>query len=186
MISRLKSQSTYKRKCNEKADPVSVPCVGNGGDVPPLRGTTHLEIWFVFASLLAFALLLHTLEPDPQPVSSSGLNAPRIEAAAFAALAATGGVFAMTRACSNGLCREGSESDKRVGGEHFQGCWRSGQGSRPKAQKRDDLARRTRSASILRPPYGKQAPEASGENMLCVSLANADLIMAVEWCCALC
>ena len=41
------------------------------------------------------------------------------------------------------------------GGEHLQGCRTSRPVSEnPKTEKRNDLARRTRSASILRPPYG--------------------------------
>jgi hypothetical protein len=50
--------------------------------------------------------------------------------------------------------KKGSESGIGSGGEHLQGCRTSSQGPCPKTQKRDDLAPRTRSASILRPPCG--------------------------------
>ena len=72
------------------------------------------------------------------------------------------GDFTIIIACWNGSSRKGSESGVELGGEHAQGCWRSSQGSHPKEQKRDDMARRTRSASILRCPT---APEASVANV---------------------
>ena len=75
------------------------------------------------------------------------------------------GVLTITRACLNRLTRKDSESGVELGGEHAQGCWTSNQGSRPKMQKCGDLARRTRSASILLPRYGKLALEALGSIM---------------------
>lgn len=71
----------------------------------------------------------------------------------------------MAKASSNGCPEGGSESGVEFGGERVQGCWWSTSGLRPKTQKRDDLARRTRSARILRPPYGNLAPEVSVANI---------------------
>lgn len=38
--------------------------VGSGGDVPPLRGTTHLEIWFIHLPLISHLRLTRSLGPD--------------------------------------------------------------------------------------------------------------------------
>lgn len=143
------------------------PTVGRGGDVPPLGRTTHLDIWFIFSSSLAFALLIASsptrspslfVRPQCAPSRSCGVCSAGIDR----------GVLTITRARSNG-CPEGAANHVfEFSGEHAQGCWN------PKVQKRGELAQRTRSASILRPPYGRPAPEASVANAMYVSLANAD------------
>lgn len=159
-INHLKSKSTNASVTKKQILSLR-SSVDRGGDVPPLG---RQRIWRS-GSCSPRHGLTRRLEPDSCPFPS-GLNAHR---GCGVCTAGSNRGFSRSPEHARTACREGgSESGIQVGGEHAQGCRTSkGQGSCPKMmQKRDDMAPRTRSANILRPPYLRQssAPEAAAAN----------------------
>lgn len=123
--------------------------VDKGGDVSPLR---RQRIWRSGSCFLVTRTgLTRRLEPDSSPLSS-GLNAHR--GCGVCSAGNNRGVPTINGAKSNGSSRRGSESGMELAVNMLRDVGRQSQGPRPKMQKHDDLAPRTRSASILRPPYG--------------------------------